>query len=517
MAAGSRSSDFQREVVAQRRAAELAAKQAARAAGQERKDAIKLYEQDRMAQAGELTSEAEQRMADLSTVLATALAHPPPGVDLNALKRRLSEVPLDLGVDAQPVAVPVWQDFEPPLPGALGRLFGGDTRYARERAEAEQAFAAAVEKCKAAEIARQRRVIEARRAHAERRAVARAKVDTYNASVDRFAAGVRSADRHAVSHYFQLVIDRVPDPDGFPRQRLAGYVPESTLLALEWRLPATDIVPAQRSFKWVKAKDEFVGTPRAAAEIRQTYQKLVAQIALRALHTVFTVGRISLVNTVVFNGIVEAIDPATGQTITPCLITLRANREQFTGLILANVDPVACVRKYFAADVSPHPEELQAVQPVMEFKMADPRIIDPVDVISQLDKRPNLLELTAKEFEYFVHNLFTRMGFDTKVFTASGDGGVDCVAYDPTPIRGGKYVIQAKLYNKTVPPTAVRDLYGTMQHEGATTGILITTSGYGPSSYQFANGKPLQLIDGSGLLALCKDYGIPARIVPVVK
>lgn len=515
MAAGSRSSDFQRQVLAQRRAAELAVKQSARAAEQERKDAIKLYERDRMAQAAERTEDAERQMADLSNVLATALAHPPPGLDLNALKRRASEVPLDLGADGHPTPVPVWQDFEPPMPGTLGRLFGRDTRYARERAQAEQAFAAAVANSQAAELTRQRRVNEARRAHAERQAVARAEVDTYNASVDRFAAGVRSADRHAVSRYFQLVIDQVRDPEGFPRQRLAGYVPESTLLALEWRLPATDVVPSQRSFKWVKTKDEFVGTPRAAAEIRQTYQKLVAQIALRALHTVFTVGRLSLVNTVVFNGVVEAIDPATGQTIEPCLITLRANREQFTGLVLANVDPVACVRKYFAADVSSHPEELQAVQPVMEFKMADPRIIDPVDVISQIDKRPNLLELTAKEFEYFVHNLFTRMGFDTKVF--SGDGGVDCVAYDPTPIRGGKYVIQAKLYHKTVPPSAVRDLYGTMQHEGATTGILITTSGYGPSSYQFANGKPLQLIDGSGLLALCKDHGIPARIVPVVK
>ncbi|MFF5230667.1 restriction endonuclease [Dactylosporangium sp. NPDC000521] len=63
----------------------------------------------------------------------------------------------------------------------------------------------------------------------------------------------------------------------------------------------------------------------------------------------------------------------------------------------------------------------------------------------------------------------------------SGDGGVNCVAYDPTPIRGGKYVIQAKLYDKTVPPTAVRDLYGTRAHEGAKSGILITTSGYGPS------------------------------------
>jgi restriction system protein len=149
--------------------------------------------------------------------------------------------------------------------------------------------------------------------------------------------------------------------------------------------------------------------------------------------------------------------------------------------------------------------------------MADPRIIDPVDVISQIDKRPNLLELTPKEFEHFVHNRFDRMGFDTKIFRADGDGGVDCVAYDPTPIRGGKYVIQVKLYNKTVPPTAVRDLYGTMQHEGAQSGILITTSGFGPSSYEFATGKPLQLIDGSGLLALCQDNNIPARIVPVAK
>ena len=197
--------------------------------------------------------------------------------------------------------------------------------------------------------------------------------------------------------------------------------------------------------------------------------------------------------------------------------TLRATRDQFTPLVLTHVDPVMCVRKYFAADVSPHPEELQAVQPVMEFKMADPRIIDPVDLISRIDKRPNLLELTPKEFEHFIQNLFARINFDTKIFKADGDGGVDCVAYDPTPIRGGKYVIQAKLYNRTVDPTHVRDLYGTMMSEGAKSGILITTSGYGPSSYEFASGKPLQLIDGPGLLALCHEYRIPARIVPVKK
>ena len=59
----------------------------------------------------------------------------------------------------------------------------------------------------------------------------------------------------------------------------------------------------------------------------------------------------------------------------------------------------------------------------------------------------------------------------------------------------------------------MRDLWGTVQHEGATKGIMITTSGYGPDSYKFAGGKPLNLIDGSGLLSLCQQNGIPARIL----
>jgi restriction system protein len=44
--------------------------------------------------------------------------------------------------------------------------------------------------------------------------------------------------------------------------------------------------------------------------------------------------------------------------------------------------------------------------------------------------------------------------------------------------------------------SAVRDLYGTTQNEGATKGILVTTSGYGKASFEFADGKPLQLISG---------------------
>ena len=52
--------------------------------------------------------------------------------------------------------------------------------------------------------------------------------------------------RFAVSGYVQMVLDRSPYPEGFPAERHAGYVPESTLLAVEWFLPTFDIIPGTR-------------------------------------------------------------------------------------------------------------------------------------------------------------------------------------------------------------------------------------------------------------------------------
>jgi hypothetical protein len=46
-------------------------------------------------------------------------------------------------------------------------------------------------------------------------------------------------------------------------------------------------------------------------------------------------------------------------------------------------------------------------------------------------------------------------------------------------------------------------------------GILVTTSGYGRASFEFADGKPLELLSGSHLLYLLAEHaGIDARIEP---
>jgi restriction system protein len=89
---------------------------------------------------------------------------------------------------------------------------------------------------------------------------------------------------------------------------------------------------------------------------------------------------------------------------------------------------------------------------------------------------------------------------------------VDAVAFDPDPSRGGKIVIQAKRYTNTVGIAAVKDLYGTLLIEGASRGILVTTSDYGPDAYDFAKGKPITLLNGTTLLHLLAKHGHQAKI-----
>jgi restriction system protein len=518
VARGSGSSGSYRNWEAEQRRQERAAEQTRQKRERERK----AQEQQRLqteavardAEAADRTRLLEARIEELETMLRSSL-HRDPRIRLASLRRRAEVRPLDLGPSAHPEPAPSWEAFAPEPPGWLQRAFGGVQRYEAALRQAEANFTRAQADHQQREVQRQKKVIDCRRAHEREVAEAERVAAEDNACLDVMEAGLRSGDRHAVSDYMNLVLAASPYPEGFPAGRRTGYVPESSLLAVEWYLPPPEIIPEHKLYKHIKTRKAVEPTPRPVAEARQLYQRVIAQIALRTLREVFKADPGQLITTIVFNGLVQTVDPVTGQRIEPYLITMRATREQFAALVLnePRFKPVECIRRHFHADVSPHPEELEAVEPVMPFSMADPRIVDPVDIISDIDKRPNLLDLHHKEFEAFIQNLFTKMGFDTKLYQASGDGGVDCVAYDARPVASAKIIVQAKLYAKTVQPTHVRDLYGTVQHEGATKGIMITTSGYGPDSYKFASGKPLELIDGAGLLALCHAHNIPARIL----
>lgn len=332
----------------------------------------------------------------------------------------------------------------------------------------------------------------------------------------QFRQKIADKDPASVAKYMVAVLSSSPYPEKFPTEKTrAIYNPENENLFVEREFPSYEaLLPRVKGYKFIKTRDEIVELYLTQADIKKfqdTYKKIIAEITLRTLHEVFAADFAGIVTQVIFNGMVLSTDKSTGKDVRPCLVSLHASQDEFLAIDLSRVEPDSCLR-YLKAQTSPSYRELVPVKPVVEFKMSDPRFIDEVDVVSQLDTRPNLLDMDPFDFEQLVCNLFTRIGLKTSTTRASRDGGVDVVAFDERPIFGGKIIIQAKRYRNTVEVSAIRDLFGAVHNEGAIKGILVTTSSFGTESYKFAKDKPLELIDGNRLLYLLEENEIAAKI-----
>jgi HJR/Mrr/RecB family endonuclease len=315
-----------------------------------------------------------------------------------------------------------------------------------------------------------------------------------------------------IARYVKSVLTSMRVPSGCGSDAKIAYSVASRQLVVEYELPSIKVVPAAKWYRYVETRKKLADTRRPVSQVKSLYGGAIAQLSLLCIAYTFGADTKRDVDVVVLNGVVDTVDPRSGKPVRPCLISVRVTRDTFDEIDLHHVDPLACL-KHLSASVSRSPTELAPVRPVVEFSMVDPRFISETDTLSGMDGRPNLMQLTPSDFESLIQNLFTKMGLETKQTRASRDGGVDCVAYDTRPIFGGKVVIQAKRYKNTVGVSAVRDLFGTLQNEGASKGILVTTSGYGKASFEFAQNKPIELIDGGNLLYLLEEHaGIKAKI-----
>jgi len=202
-------------------------------------------------------------------------------------------------------------------------------------------------------------------------------------------------------------------------------------------------------------------------------------------------------------------------------MSLEAGKDEFLAINLRQVDPKLCFKKLKGVSASKL-IELSPVKPLVVLNREDKRFVEGYAVADAIDERTNLAAMDWLDFENLIREVFekefSKGGGEVKITQASRDGGVDAIAFDPDPIRGGKIVIQAKRYTNTVGVSAVRDLYGTVHNEGANKGILVTTSDYGPDAYAFAKDKPLTLLSGGELLYLLAQHGHSAKIdIPEAK
>lgn len=295
-----------------------------------------------------------------------------------------------------------------------------------------------------------------------------------------------------------------------------SYNKETKIMVVNYDLPLLEDTYNIEKVSYISTRDEFKTTTLKPKIATNYYNNIIYQICLRTLYEIFELDKpYNFVDAVIFNGMVSYNEKSSGQYRTDCICSIQTTSNVFKTLNLKNIDPKSCfklLKGVGAAELN----SITPIAPIRSIDKNDSRFIDAYDVLDTIDSGTNLAAIHWKDFENLIREVFekefSQFGGDVKITQSSRDGGVDAVAFDPDPIRGGKIVIQAKRYTNIVGVSAVRDLYGTLMNEGANSGILVTTSDYGSDAYEFAKGKPINLLNGAQLLGLMKKHGYDCYI-----
>lgn len=402
----------------------------------------------------------------------------------------------------------------------FARLLPGYARKKQRTAEEQNAsqkqlWLNQIDLIRASNEAAEQKFVAERATWKEKRAKRDGNCAIQRASIDKTCSSYQAGDSNGVLSFCEIVLSRSFHPRFSAADFEIDYTADTKSLIIEYSLPTPEKLPDIREVRYLKARDELLNLRYNETDQARFYDSVLYQICLRNLYELFIADTSNTLLAITFNGWVSAIDAAKGKEQSSCIMSVTVRRNDFLDVNLARVDPKACFKSLKGVS-SAKLHGLTPIAPICTISREDRRFVVAHDITDKLSEGFNLAMMPWEDFEHLIRELFAREfsthGGEVKITQASRDGGVDAIAFDPDPIRGGKIVIQAKRYTRTVDVSAVRDLYGTVMNEGATKGILVTTADYGPDAYRFAADKPLTLLNGANLLHLLEKHGHSGRI-----
>jgi restriction system protein len=126
-------------------------------------------------------------------------------------------------------------------------------------------------------------------------------------------------------------------------------------------------------------------------------------------------------------------------------------------------------------------------------------------LLAQTQSLDELKALSWYEFELLIAETYRSEGYSVTEMGGNGpDGGIDLTATAP---NGALYLIQCKHYKTSkVGVKIVREMLGVLVKEGAKQGVIIATGAYTKDAIKFAEGQPIELIDGPNLIERIQAY-----------
>lgn len=112
--------------------------------------------------------------------------------------------------------------------------------------------------------------------------------------------------------------------------------------------------------------------------------------------------------------------------------------------------------------------------------------------------------MDGREFELFLEDVFTALGYTVTVTPASRDFGADLLLETPD---GWLIAVQAKRYEKVVGLEAVQQIAAAVPYYQAHEGWVVTNSTFTDSAYELARPNQVRLIARMELEELLKEAG----------
>jgi restriction system protein len=134
---------------------------------------------------------------------------------------------------------------------------------------------------------------------------------------------------------------------------------------------------------------------------------------------------------------------------------------------------------------------------------------DGFDAPSEEYLRRRFQQMDPDRFEYFVADVWTYLGWETRVVGEPGDKGIDVIATGEHPDgRIEKQLIQAKRYgpNTTVGSPEVQQYAALrLQEDGVDTVTIVTTGTFSRQAEEMAPELDVELVDGAELVDVIDD------------
>jgi len=118
------------------------------------------------------------------------------------------------------------------------------------------------------------------------------------------------------------------------------------------------------------------------------------------------------------------------------------------------------------------------------------------ELIQYLAKHPEKLrDMSPRKFEELIADMFKNQGYDVTLTPRSKDGGMDVIAVQRDGIGTVMVIVECKRYAEShkVGVEIARGLYGVVEQNRATRGIIATTSFFTRGVIDFRNTIPHRL------------------------